>query len=196
MGTIIPAGYANARFVFACAGVNDPMGFSLGIQSATIGTALGLATEMANLFNDNIWVGGSNAGVDWTWLRTDVTLMSESGPVIASSSTPIAGSLSAPTVPPNCCILVSKNTELGGKRNRGRLYLVAGLLFESEVSSAGTVSGASVNTHTDKWNNLREEANVAGIDLMLFHSSGVTTPTEITGFQVSSVIGTQRRRLR
>lgn len=196
MGVVVPPGFANCRFVFTCTGVSDPMGFSIGCVSVTVGTAQGLAVAMTNAFNGGVWDGGDNAGNDWTWTETQVALETEAGPIIGVEVVNSPGQLTAFNPPATVCILVSKQTELGGRRNRGRTYLPAGLLFENEVDSAGRLTTGAAGAATSRMNAFRAAAELDGVDLVLFHSTAPLTPTPIVGFSASALIGTQRRRIR
>lgn len=196
MATVVPPGFSNVRFVFSCAGVTEPMGFSLGCSSITVGTPSAILDVMRDAFDATIWAAGAAVGNQWTWVQTDITMMGESGPVLASAPENQAGDLTAFNIPAQCCALITKQTALGGRRNRGRTYLPAGWLFENEVGADARITGSAAGALQTRFNNFRANVNLEDVQLYLFHSTSPLSPTEIIGFSASTLLGTQRRRIR
>jgi hypothetical protein len=107
-------------------------------------------------------------------------------------------------LPQNCALLVRKNTALGGRRNRGRLFL-PGCVNEGATSGTGVINGSTYSiylSYANAWfvRHLNGQGADAGVmPMYLLHSTGITPvpePTEITALSVDPVISTQRRRLR
>lgn len=99
----------------------------------------------------------------------------------------------------NTALLLTKLTEQGGRRGKGRMYL-PWCLAESVPDEAGRIAPASVataQTAADDW--LADLVAIDGVeDMVVLHSTGVTQivdPSPVTRLLVSNVIGTQRRRL-
>jgi hypothetical protein len=196
MGIIVPPGYSNARFVFTCDGVVEPMGFSLGMTSVTVGTPLALAEIARQTFKDLVWGFGDAVSNAYTFREVQVATESEGGPVIATAFDGDVGNITAFNPPANCCILLTKITALGGRRNRGRTYIPAGWLFENEVDASGRIQPAAAGAMETRMNNWLAALTLEDVQPVLFHSSAPTTPTPIIGYAASTLIGTQRRRIR
>lgn len=187
---IIPAGYAQITFVYTGSavprgaanviGVENPTGLSI----ANVAIAAGQFIEpfMANL-PDEIQVSAIRVKLG----PTDSGPYSEFPVVIPGELT------SGETVAPNTAFLFSKQTDFGGRKNRGRFYLPgvtegsingAGDLMSSWVTDLNTASGLAL-------------ASLVSNDLpmVILHAS-VGAPTEVTSMPVSARVATQRRRLR
>jgi hypothetical protein len=107
------------------------------------------------------------------------------------------GTLSDNVIPSNCAMIVTKNTALGGRRYRGRMFFPPIILNEGAVDPAGNINSsplASIQGNFDAW----FDALIAGDwGPALFHQgAGAPAPTGITSFTVESLCGTQRRRMR
>jgi hypothetical protein len=95
--------------------------------------------------------------------------------------------------------MITKNTSLGGRRNRGRFYL-PWAVDEGQVGENGAISNTQVNSLQARANKLL--LNMAGgvgtgwplLDgAMLLHNDEYI-PTPITGLVANPTIRTQRRR--
>lgn len=108
---------------------------------------------------------------------------------------------SAPNFPmwPNTAVLVRKQGDLGGRRNRGRMY-IPGLALRTLVSPAGVIDSAflaDLQTNlTDFLDNLDSLTEPGPMTLVTLHSSGTPTPASITTLTAQPKLATQRRRLR
>lgn len=103
------------------------------------------------------------------------------------------------TVSPAIALLIEKRTGLGGRRNRGRMYL-PWAVPENVLSEAGTISSQgmaplrqSAQAFFENFSDTPIEEN--GIEHMaLLHGAFLGPPTEVTSLSVSPVVSTQRRR--
>jgi len=98
------------------------------------------------------------------------------------------------TLPGNVAVLVRKNTGLGGRHGRGRLYhpgVFTGILN----ADADTIAPASVTAMANGFQQFFDDIQTAGHTPVLLHSDA-TAPTVVTGIAVESVVATQRRRIR
>lgn len=96
---------------------------------------------------------------------------------------------------PNTSILVTKRTNLGGRAGRGRSFFPG--ITESAVNGAGQIVGDLATTPSDIedfWPDLFTYLNLG--DAVLLHTDVNDTPNLITSFTMSSLVSTQRRRLR
>lgn len=106
----------------------------------------------------------------------------------------VPGTVNDPASPAGVAVLIRKNTALGGRRGRGRIYFPG--IWDGAVSAGGTVASGTVDAiqlAINSWNN---ELRIGlGGDLVLLHAD-LTTPTVISSFSVQSTVATQRRRQR
>lgn len=203
MALIIPPGYLQAVYVMSFAGDSEPMVTTCGHEIDTASGATG-AEAPSDLFNAFALTLLAQCTSDVTLQAVDV-YVGQDGPgtvVYSSDNTPVTGSGTADSLPPNSAILIRKRTDLGGRRGRGRMYIPG--VMRSQVDDNGKVNPAQV----DNWNN----AGLAFMDklttavgaryyppVVLHRSEGIGTepvPTPIVSFVCDSVIATQRRRLR
>lgn len=112
------------------------------------------------------------------------------------SAAAIAGTAAAGMSPNNTAWLLRKNTTMGGRRGRGRLYVPGvpdtssngiGLLTSPALSLAQTCATLLESALT----------GLAGIDnCVLFHETAPFTPTPIVTITAQPRVATQRRRMR
>jgi len=190
----IPVSYAQANFIYTGNAVPNGAQWTLGLDiSASAGTpalvAADLETEYiasgiaANLSND------ANLTSILVKFGPDATGPSaiEAANVLATGGT---GGV------PNTAFLVRKDTALGGKAGRGRMFLPS--VPEASVLQSGVLNSGVVTALQADMDSFFAGLASQGLVPVLLHgdSSPLTTPTPITGFSVQSVVATQRRRLR
>lgn len=196
MSLVIPIDFANTRFIFRCAGVVDPMGFSIGTTCVPPETPLQVATALADAFDSIVWGSGANASEQYTFEGCSTTTETLTGPIIADYVLNTVGTVTAAVPPPNLSLLVSKNTASGGRKNRGRLYMPTAVVFETEVNHAGVLSAITTSAYQAVWDAFWTQLDGDGFPPWLLHSDPADTPTPITAFTVQSLMATQRRRMR
>ncbi len=104
------------------------------------------------------------------------------------------GSQSAAAESPQVALIVTKQSLLGGKKNRGRWFLPA--VRESYVDDAGNVDGAggaAIQAQLDAFLAALADADVP---MVILHNDPLDAPTPVTALALTSKAGTQRRRLR
>lgn len=126
--------------------------------------------------------------------------------IVESDLVPSLGQSPQTYLPQNSAVLIKKNTGLGGRRNRGRMF-VPGLAGEASVSNLGVV----VESTRLIWQGVADaflaalEATNGGIvpsqPMQVLHTPDPITgvapaPTPVSSLTVASTIATQRRRLR
>jgi len=137
----------------------------------------------------------TNFGVEWSFDGVEVAQMTATGPLVWSANGPGGGSNSIACAPANCSVLMTKRTALGGRKHRGRCYLPPMFFDESQINAAGVFDIFRATEVQDEWDNSVTELTSRGWLPVLHHSDG-TAGSLITGVTVSTLIGTQRRRLR
>lgn len=217
MGVEIPPGYGQATLIFQCDGVPSPMNVTFGyefagqegdgrkpdVQAAAIRTAAVAA---------NSFLPAAEFSSEYVFMGVDVNTMDGTGEGVGTSRFSLRGSIvgSSP-LPPNCAILVKKNTAIGGRKFKGRMYLPPMFWGEGEVSASGYNAQSSVyNDLQARLATFIQLLGTAGYPMMLLHSipgSGgefgggdfpgdPPPPTLVTSLTVQPQIATQRRRLR
>lgn len=108
-------------------------------------------------------------------------------------------------VPPNVAFLFKKTTGVGGRKNRGRMYLPFALAT-SDVSENGTIAGAAVSGGTTQSTaflaGLVADATAMVIENKTLDTSGpkpfvtaITSGPTVLTFAAEATVATQRRRL-
>lgn len=196
MSVTIPVGAGLAAFHFACAGKADDVITTCGYTPGDGSDPSATANTIYNAFT------GATAPFQAAWINTgysflgvSVTEMTGTGPVVGQHFDTIVGTLSGDPMPVNCAVLLRKNTSLGGRKGRGRMYLPPCFFGESGVDPAGVIAGVLLGPLSARFNAANGQLIGVGIFLSLLHEDG-SAATPINGFSAQSVIATQRRRLR
>lgn len=203
MSLEIPINFAQVTFVQRMAGDVDPYNCTIGIDAR-----LAAGDNEAVLFQcAAAWVQHILAGQS-----TDMTLESVRGtfgtdgvdPILVEFPSGAQGAASAAMLPQNCALLVRKNTALGGRRNRGRMY-IPGIVPEGQVNNVGIITPQVFNGLQVQMNNFLKSISGEGnegdlplvpVVLHNFKLGAPLDPTPITSLSVQNPIATQRRRLR
>lgn len=109
---------------------------------------------------------------------------------VGASSTPAASTAAAS---PNVTYLLVKQTALGGREGRGRMFLPC--VGEANVDASGNVAGATITALATAFASVLSDLTAANLPMQLLHKSA-TSPTPVTSIAVSTKVATQRRRLR
>lgn len=192
----IPAGYVLLKFVFTLVGDTEEMITTIGAESVATDAATRLASlnDQFDNWNDNVLPRQSQS---YTLQRVDGIFGDASGDIPASSSSSGApGHDTDQAVPQNTSVLVRKLTGVGGRENRGRMY-VPGVTVP-DVTAQGTMNTTPLaNWQTAMANLLLGIESAAQTNrAVIFHSNGALSPTIVQNLQVQSRLATQRRRLR
>jgi hypothetical protein len=124
----------------------------------------------------------------------------DTGPAAITGVGAASGGSGGDGYAPNCAYLVTKNTSLGGKKGKGKMFIPG--LNETNVITGGQLAAGIATTMAGNWNSFQTAWEAFGYSLMLFHSydpaKGETpvAPTHINSFSCSNLIATQRQRLR
>ena len=190
MPLIIPSGFAQVTHFFSGAALPNGAAMTYGV---TQGGAVSAPTDCAFLHDalaDHLAVYWADA-ISLTTTRLKLG-PNATGPFFEFTDAR-PGALTADPLPPNCCYLIEKQTALGGRAGRGRMYMPG--VAEDGVLDGGAQLPARVSALNRAlatwWNVIVNE----GLIPQLFHSAS-SDPTEITDFNCDPVVATQRRRLR
>jgi len=188
---IIPAGFGEATFVFIGPALPTGAVCSLGFADVTDNGPQQAADDIATQFTADVL----------PLLGDDVTLQKVIAKLGPNDTGPAAeavvnepGSESASIATPNVCYLIRKTTALGGREQRGRMFLPG--VVEGQVGSDGAVDGLTVSAFESAFESFLTGLLGAGYPAVLLHNDPGTGPTEITSMYCDSRAATQRRRLR
>lgn len=164
--------------------------------------AVGLQAIFANRWKSQL--DTASAILRTTTIKGDGTSTITTG---ESTAAPTAGTNAMSSLPPNCAILLRKITGVGGRRNRGRVYLPF-MLNEGEVDETGAISAGvktDVNAAAALW--LADLADGDGYmcianrtydvawDVSPRHLVSVEMGPEVTSLLCEPTIATQRKRM-
>lgn len=187
---IIPAGFGQVTWIMGGDGL--PLGgvCTLGFQNAAGDTASEAATKCAFHWADQIMPE----------LSQDVTLLSAKvklGPNATGPEATIghveAGHQIDSAVPPNVAILVRKLTALGGRSNRGRMFVPG--LPDPDVLGTGIIATTPHTALEGAFDNLFAALTFEELIPVLFHTES-SDPTPLLSVTVEQRVATQRRRNR
>jgi hypothetical protein len=196
MGVVIPIGAAQINFVFALDGDAENMVTTLGVipnptftatQIATF--AVTPATHASGPFLASQILGG------YTFLGCVAYRRHIEGFDVGEDMTdPQDGTKAGSPLPSNCSELWSKRTAVGGRKNKGRMFLPPLYFGEGDVDPRGAIT-ASTTARQTAIDFLFDGLVSAELVPYLFHSDA-STPTELTGLRLETVLATQRERMR
>jgi hypothetical protein len=194
-----PEGFYEAVFRFQRVGGVRVSTWTLGIDGVGIGA--GAPTTLADMLYGfgsdpgGPYAAGAMVG-NWQFIGVTCTYMSPTGPIVGEHNETTTGAAVGAPLVPNCALLIKKTTASGGRRNRGRMYVPPVWPPETKVDGDGTIDSAEVATLQSQYDPFFDDLIGADLVPVLFHTESPFTPTPITGFQVQSLMATQRRRLR
>jgi hypothetical protein len=191
---VIPAGYAQANFVYTGSAVPTGAEWTLGLDIGGVaGSPLSVCTLLETAYTAAGFGAHIASNVNLSFIEVKFGPDS-TGPsaTLSTSFTSTGGS----GVGPNTAWLVQKLTNDGGRAGRGRAYVPG--VPESSCGESGNllnVDVAFLQTDFDQF-----QASIEGNDLfgVVLHAAGspLEIPSLITSFQVDDIAATQRRRLR
>lgn len=108
----------------------------------------------------------------------------------------ITGASGGNSLPPNVSVLVTKNTNQGGRSGRGRMYLPG--FREDQVNVAGIIDNTYVGNMQDALDDFVTYMTGADLQLVLEHGpdSPFNLPGVVSSLTCQAKVATQRRRLR
>lgn len=195
MGIIIPSGYGQARFVFQLAGKAGTFVWTCGYDAAVTGPAAAAATLRTIFAASSRPFHSAYLLNTYTFRGVECTEEHGLGPITGASFSSITGIGTGAPMPPNCAVLLTKRTNRGGRKGRGRGFLPPMFFGEAQVDSLGIINPGDITPAQTAWNAALTDWNASGIPPVLLHSDA-TAPDPITAFELGGQIATQRRRLR
>lgn len=205
MPLVIPPDFGQATLQWSVIGRANPV-------SCTIGYAIDLAgitpAQAAQAIYDSLATPNGFCDADRMWdvfTFEGVSVHQNVGGTIfgGNSTGTVVGTNSTATVQPmilSSTLVVSKRTPQVGRHFRGRMYMPLMAFGENTVDYNGNILSAVTGVATTAAGLMLTGMTAQDCPPVLLHESvavGPTIPpTAITGFSVSSKVGTQRRRIR
>jgi hypothetical protein len=114
------------------------------------------------------------------------------GPAVDFTGEGVGGA-GGEAAPPNLAYLIEKNTALGGRKGRGRMFLPG--VVEGSVDGAGNVSSAVLADFAGNLGDWFAAILADNLVPVLLHSD-LTAPTDIVNFTADPKCASQRQRMR
>lgn len=203
MSVVIPPGYASAAVEMRADGDPGPWYITFGVDlSEAGGDHDAVIDTISDAWNNTFAKQLTNTAATTAYILT----VGQDGPdnLIIRRDVNVRSESDTGKLPQNCALLVSKNTELGGRKNRGRFFL-PGVLNENAVNNIGVIEPGTVTVYQGYATQFKDTLLQGGVTsqvacpMVILHNAGVGAtppPTPVISLTVSSVIATQRRRLR
>jgi len=201
MCVVVPIGDAVATFVLEVAGGSKQMTWSIGFTDVA---AIDGPAMAETIYESAISGGGGDPSIyypdnisdDYTFVGVSLSVMTAPGPLVFDHFDPVEGTLTPNfPLPKNCCVLITKRSASGGRKNKGRAYLPPTRFTEADVDANGVLASLYVTSINDSLASFLTLMDTAGYEPVIHHSDG-SPGTAITSMDCGSLIATQRRRLR
>lgn len=195
MSVIIPPGFAQVSIEHWLTAYNRPAVTTWGIELS------GGATDPDVVAQQQWSIYAANMGpqIDSTVTIRDcrVAIGQDGGdPILGFSTGTTAGGRSAESTPPALALMITKRTNSGGRRGRGRIY-IPWALADTAVAENGAIAGAALTAWGNAASAWLSTLATANRDMVVLHGSGLTVPpapTPVVSLVVNPTIRTQRRR--
>lgn len=186
---VIPFGFAQATMIYTSASLPHGAANTLGFDVQAYGGSPGSAAQ--DVYER--WAGVVQ-GLAGTIRLAEVLVKfgpGDTGPA-ASFSGETVSAANAPS-PPNVAYLVRKNTNIGGRQGRGRMYLPG--VNESAVDAAGGIAGTLIADLSGRLGTAFAGFIADNLPPVLLHEDALA-PTPLINLDISGQVATMRRRLR
>ena len=201
MGVIVPEGDVTITSVWTNENSPKECTWSFGmtpiVAVPTSSSVEDLLDDIATIFT-NVTNGPFQAPLysnEWTFAALVGTLMTDTGPIPIVRAIGASGTRNEDPIPINCAFLLNKVTARGGRTGKGRAYIPPAWIDESLVNSGGQVVSPGFGTRSTYMDAALVSLTTEAWGPVLHHSDG-SPGTAITGWNLSTTIATQRRRLR
>lgn len=198
MAVVIPPGFAQCSIEFWLDGYPRPAVTTMGVKILGSESA---GFNVAETFH-GCYVGRFTALTDnGVTVRNARAVIGQDGadPIIQESSRTNVGGQARSSVAPALALMLSKSTDLGGRKNRGRMY-IPWAMDDNAVAENGAISSVIVNAWTTACAGFLEDLSGSESEFeildgaYILHSDPSTPPTRITKLAPNPTIRTQRNR--
>lgn len=187
----IPSGFGQITIAHIGGGIVGEAVWTLGFDNNAGDTAAEIASNTATNLSALDYTDLLSASVTVTEVR--VKLGPDATGPSAVETFGDNGTVGGHAAPPNVAMLVHKNTPLGGRQGRGRLFVPG--LAEAALDQNGLLTGEQVTAAQTFFTGLAATMILGAIPAHLLHANALS-PTAIDSLIVDSLSATQRRRLR
>lgn len=189
---IIPVSFAQVNIRFGGSGMPRGAEVTFGVDN---GTTVYDAPTIAGIIG-GLWVDHIKAitNVNTTCDEVLVKLGPNSTGASAVLGIGEAGTVSSGAPQPAVALLVQKQTALGGRHGRGRMYWP--ILGSTWMETGSVLTTAHRSTLQTAMGGILSDLATALIPMVLLHGDLSVAPTEVIGLNVETQLATQRRRLR
>lgn len=192
--TYIATGFAEITCEMTIPGDEGPANVVFGVDGTTLGSATNIDAALQAIFPN---AGGWREMYNLDVTLTKATTRYRSGVStveIVESAYSLAGIRGGGMAPPNVATLITKQTGLAGRKNRGRMYMTP--LTDGVISTAGIITPADQALVQAGATQFLADLAASSIPMVILHTSPADTPTPVNSLVVASKVATQRRRLR
>lgn len=196
MGVLIPVGGTQATMRWSVSGDPEFMHVTIGLidlsvtedpddiadrfYGSLLTTAFTTAASINSLYSLGTSLVATHLSSGWVSIEVGVA---------------VGGTAVLAPLPNNCAVLVRKRTDLGGRRNRGRMYFPPFMIGEGDVNQNGRIDAADVTAFQAVCTDLFDTLVSNNLQPVVWHENG-GAGTQVTSFLVQPVIATQRTRMR
>lgn len=201
MALEIPADMGVAKIRFRGSGDSQEMITTIGFARNLGATAGECAFDIAEAWT--LAFSPAELANAYAFAGVEVAIGPQGAAEVGYNNRNTIGTANMPALPSNCALLITKITAQAGKAGKGRMYVPAGYLNESEVDANGFLSGGALDQLQSSAHDFFTAAGGGTqpsiLSWMLFHSTeaaGNSLPDQITDLSVEPQIATQRQRMR
>lgn len=187
---IIPEGYAQISLEFSGVIYDHNPFVTFGVQNVLVDGAAEIASSVE--------VACKSLVENFCHTTTQlIGIHVKKGPnstgAAASRSVSQAGTVGGTAGYSNTAYLVEKQTALGGRQGRGRMFIPG--VSDSIVDPGGLLTPANIVLFDAELESFLDSLDLASLPMVLLHNNALT-PTPVSGMQVDPKAATQRRRMR
>jgi hypothetical protein len=187
----IPTGFGQISVVHEGGGIVGEAMWTIGFDNNSSSTPQGVADDVKSLLISGSYDALISSSVDVTAVR--VKLGPDATGPSADATNVLTGTVGGNAGPANFAGLVHKQTLLGGRQGRGRLYVPG--LGEASLDAGGTVTNTWLTDAQAFFTLFGGAMTIGSRPLMVLHSDALA-PTAIDSLVVDVLGATQRRRMR
>lgn len=191
--TPIPDNYGVASAIVELTSSGERMTTTFGFHNTHLDDAITNASLISGKWMDNFTIGSLTD----SYTYVGVYVIESIGGVLQSAQTSdsLVGTVHDDPPSPAVSCGITKQTSYAGKKYRGRMYLPAGYMVESEINEGGKLSDAQFGSIVTQATGLLADLDSAGVPMYLLHRDA-TVPTPVNDLLVRQLVRTQRRRQR
>lgn len=197
MARVIPPGYAECSIEHWLTGYLRPAVTTMGVKILGTEGPQGSVADEFHLAFTGAFQARTDANV--TLRNARATIGQDGGdPIVQVSSMSDTGDSTRDSTAPALALMLSKNTALGGRKHRGRMYY-PWAVSDTGVGENGAVQPTTLSNWQASCDDFLENLLAApGEDLfdgaVILHSDASIVPTPITGMVPNPAIRTQTQR--